>query len=89
MTIIKDPKIEPYFIKKEEFCYTLYLNVKPKEGKEYNKPIGYYANLEHALNKIPREKTNLKESYDSIKEYVEEYKKIKNEIENLFKSLIS
>ena len=56
-TIIKDPAIEPFHISKDQYCYTVVQTVTPdpsnlekgSEGKNYEKPIGHYSNLSHAL----------------------------------------
>ena len=48
ITIIRDPKIEPYFIGKDAYCYTVYQTITPdtkytennKPGKDYTKALG-------------------------------------------------
>ena len=57
LTVIKDPNLEPYFITKDDHCYTVQMTVKPNanhfrtkgKGKEYSKPQTYHPNLGSAL----------------------------------------
>lgn len=64
ITIIEDKLLEPYFISKDDYCFTINQRVKPKkehfktngDGKKYNKKIGYYPTLNQALVKIYNEK---------------------------------
>ena len=64
ITTIEDPLLEPYFITKDETCFTVHGRVVPngehfrskKGGTAYAKPQGYYATLEQALDKISRER---------------------------------
>lgn len=60
---ISDPLLEPYYITKDDTCFTVHLRVQPKkghfrtkkEGTEYSKPQGYYVSLEKSLLKISDE----------------------------------
>lgn len=91
ITFIRDPKIEPYFIGKDSYCYTIYQTVVPdtrytennKPGKEYVKPLGHYSSFGNCLKTIARNKVNDKKSYESIKEYIEMFQKIQSEINEL------
>ena len=91
LTIIRDPKIEPYFIGKDSYCYTIYETVTPdtkytednKPGKEYTKSLGHYSNFGNCLKAIARNKTNDKQNYSSIMEYLETYKQIETTINSL------
>jgi len=81
---INDPIMEPYFISMDDNCMTVNLKVMPDSRysdskKEYTKIIGHYSNLGSALKSIAKDKINSK-SYDSLKEYINEYQKL---IENL------
>ena len=38
-----------YFIQVDEMNHTLYTRQVSKEGKEYNRPAGYYSSIESAL----------------------------------------
>ena len=94
-TIIKDPAIEPFFISKDQYCYTVYENVTPDpdnlekgvKGKEYQKAVGHYGRLGHALNKIAKSKVDLKEEYDSIVSYIREFEKQNKSMEELLNKI--
>ena len=90
-TFIRDSKIEPYFIGKDTHCYTVYETVTPDirytegnvAGKDYTKPVGHYSNFGNCLKAIARSKTNDKQNYSSIMEYLETYKQIEKSINEL------
>lgn len=86
---ITDPLMEPYFIAMDSHCMTVNVKVIPDSrytdsNKEYIKVVGHYHNLSSALEKIIKEKVNNK-SYDSLKEYIESYKYVTNEIKESIK----
>ena len=92
MSKITDPKLEPYYIGKDSHCYTVYEVVTPQakylekgsEGKDYEKPVAHYSNFSKALERVYKEKLNSnKEHYTSIKEYIDEWDKIKNELSEI------
>ena len=79
---ITDPAMEPYFISMDDNCMTVNIKVIPDarysdSGKEYTKIVGHYSNLSAALKSIAKDKANSK-SYDSLKDYIEEYNKLIN-----------
>tara|TARA_R100001591_G_C4259006_1_gene159215 strand:- start:186 stop:506 length:321 start_codon:yes stop_codon:yes gene_type:complete len=88
ITVISDPLIEPYYITKDDLCYTVNERIIPNKdhfrskgkGTEYAKPQGYYASFELALVKISEELMHTKRNYDSLSEYIEEYRIISNQI---------
>ena len=90
-TFIRDAKIEPYFIGKDAHCYTVYETITPdarytnenKPGKDYVKPLGHYGNFGNCLKAIARQKTNDKQNYSSIVEYLETYKQMEKTINEL------
>ena len=92
MTIIKDNLLEPYFIGKDAHCYTAYEVITPQkkylekgsEGKNYEKPIGHYTDFGSAVQSIMKAKLNRGDKeFDSIKDYLNEWKKIKLELKTL------
>jgi len=92
MTIIRDELIEPYFIGKDAYCYTAYEVITPQkkylakgsEGKNYEKPIGHYADFGNALLAIMKHKLNEKNGeYSSIQEYLDKWNKIKSNLNNI------
>lgn len=93
---LTDSKLEPFFITVDEYCYTVKEKVisdvnhfKSKgTGKEYEKSLFYFPDLGSALSKIIDLKTGSKD-FNSLKEYLNEYKNIKNEIKEYANQLRS
>ena len=83
-TIIQDPSMEPFFISKSSTGgFTVYERViKGENNTPYIKTICYPANFSYTLKTVAQEKLNEKKSYDSIKEYVDTYKSISEEMTN-------
>tara|TARA_B100000497_G_scaffold3207_1_gene3493 strand:+ start:5100 stop:5417 length:318 start_codon:yes stop_codon:yes gene_type:complete len=100
-TIIKDPALDPFFISKDQYCYTVMEVITPdeknigkfkkkdngNEGKDYEKPIGHYSSLASALKNIAKGKIDHKKDYSSIMSYIEEYNKQNKEMENLLNKI--
>jgi hypothetical protein len=94
-TIIKDPVLEPFFLSKDEYCYTVYEIVTPdpknlekgSKGKDYQKALGHYTKLSHALNCIAKVKLDHKKEYNSIKSYIQQWETNKQAMETLLESL--
>jgi len=91
-TKIKDPKMDPYYIGKDTYCYTVYQIVTPQEkyleegseGKDYEKPVAHYSNFGSALQRVAKEKlNNEREQYNSIKEYIERWDELMVELKKL------
>lgn len=90
---IYDEGIEPLFIGKDASTgggYIVYLrkDVEQKNGKgiaKYAKVVGYPSTFTNALKMVSRERLNVTgpNQYDSIKEYIGEWKKIKEEMDSL------
>ena len=79
---INDPLMDPYFISMDDNCMTVNIKVIPDSrysdsGKEYTKIVGHYSNLGSALKSIAKDKVNSK-SYESLKDYIEEYHNVIN-----------
>lgn len=101
MTIIKDEVLEPFHISKDQYCYTVVETITPEEknlgrfgnkgnkneGKNYEKPLGYYGNFADALKKIAKSKLEFKDEYDSVFEYIEEYNYQKEIINKLINKI--
>ena len=94
-TIITDPVLEPFYLSKDQYCYTVYEKVTPdpanlekgSKGKDYQKALGHYTKLSHALNFNAKAKLDCKSEYNSIKSYIQEWEKNKEAMENLLESL--
>lgn len=86
---ITDPLLEPYFITKDEYSYTVKEMVSSNadhfrskgKSKTYEKSLYYYPKFDQAINKIAELKTT-KEDFNSLNEYIENYKLIENQIKN-------
>lgn len=94
--IIKDPELEPFFIVRDKYNYSVMETIVPQkrylepgsEGKPYEKAIGHYSSLAGALKKIARFKLDLPDrTYHSIKEYIDRHEALLNEMEKLYKKL--
>ena len=88
--VITDPLLEPFFITKDEYSYTVKQNVtsdashfRAKKGtpKTYEKSLYYFTHMDQALNKICELQAST-DSFNSLKEYINNYKSISNQIKN-------
>jgi hypothetical protein len=52
-------------------------------GKDYTKALGHYSNFGNCLKAIARNKTNDKQNYSSIIDYLETYRQIEKSINEL------
>jgi len=87
-TLVRDPLIEPYGIGQEKhggFSVVEFkerLNTKTGETTLRLQPVSYPSTFPGALDYIIRNKMCDQKSYNSIAEYIETYKKLKEEIFN-------
>jgi len=87
---ISDPLLEPYFLTKDEYGFTVKENVSPNsnhfrtqgKGKSYEKSLFYFPTFETALERIATLKLSQKENYNSLQDYLEDYNVISNQIKN-------
>jgi len=87
--IITDPTLEPFFITKDEYSYTVKQNVTSNSShfrskgnsKTYEKSLYYFPTLGQAINKISELQMG-EDNYTSLKEYITEYTQIQNNIKN-------
>jgi hypothetical protein len=87
---ITDPALEPYFITKDEYSFTIKENVSPNsnhfrtkgKGKDYEKSLYYFPTFPQALKRISELQLSQKENYTSINDYIEDYNVISNQIKN-------
>jgi hypothetical protein len=95
-TIIKDPALEPFFLSKDQYCYTVFENIVPTntstrgrksaDGKEYQRAYGHYSKLSSAVNAVIKLKTDTKvNQYDSLTSYLDEIKQQEQQLKNLLK----
>ena len=86
---ITDPLLEPYFITKDEYSYTVKEMVSSDashfrskgKSKTYEKSLYYYPKFDQAVNKIAELKTTKKDA-NSLKEFIENYQSISNQIKS-------
>jgi hypothetical protein len=93
LTLIKDPLIEPYFIGKDASSYTVYETLMPgnnKKGrgrqtreKEGIKPLSFHSTFDSCLSSIAKLKIENRPVYNSISEYVAEWRRVKEEINQI------
>lgn len=76
---IKDPLLENYYIKVDDNCMTLVETIVSDGGKTYEKPVSYHTSFDKVLAAFVKEKVNAT-SYDSIQEYLDNYKTLTNQI---------
>lgn len=86
-TIIKDPKLTPFHISRDQYCYTVVETITPDNGKDYEKPIGHYGNLGKALQSIATNKMRLKQEYSTVRSYINEWEEVKDKIDQLLNKL--
>jgi len=90
ITTISDPLMEPYYITKDDVCYTVNERIIPNEnhfrskgkGTEYAKPQGYYPEFKQALEKVAKEQLHTRESYISLNDFLDKFKQIENNIKS-------
>jgi hypothetical protein len=95
-TIIKDPTLEPFYISKDKYCYTVIELITPtrtrgsstKQKEPYEKSIGHYTHINHALKAIAKGRlTSPPKLYNSIKDYLSYYEEINKELETLLNKM--
>lgn len=82
---ITDPNIEPFYVTKDSYCYTIYEKIN--KGKGYNKVIGHYTDIGSVLKKLAHSQIRYKLKYNSVKEFLDTYNELQQNIEKLFKDL--
>ena len=79
LTTIRDEKIEPYFIQKDKYGYTVFVDVENNINV-----VGHYSSFGYCLRKIAVEKIHTDNKfYESIQDYLNYYEKVKLETEKL------
>eukprot|EP01046_Picozoa_sp_COSAG06_P009267 COSAG06_NODE_481_length_15160_cov_3.931479_13_plen_107_part_00 len=93
---ITDPRLEPFFITKDEYSYTVKQNVKSDashfrakgKAKTYEKSLYYYSGLSQALLKISELQLNMGDS-NNLEEHINNYDKITNNLKNYIDEKLS
>jgi len=81
-TIIKDPLLEPYFIKHRKREYSLY-----KLENNNEKEIGHFNNMTNVLLVIIKEKMGSQNETLTLKEYSDKYFELSTNILNSIKQI--
>jgi hypothetical protein len=84
LRFIKDPKIEPYYIQLDDYCYIAQKSTYSEAGHEYQNTIGHYSSLGLCLEAIARDDAKSR-SYDSLREFVKNFEAKSNELKNIIK----
>lgn len=90
LTLIEDPSMEPYFITKDENCYTVNIRIKSNKdhfrsngkSKSYTKSLTFHPQFERALEWISKEKLHTKKHYTTLSSFLDEFKSIQNKIKS-------
>ena len=90
LTLIEDPCMEPYFITKDDNCYTVNQRIQSNadhfrsngKSKEYTKALTFHANFGQALNRITQDQLHDKEHHTSLNDFLNKYRQIENNIKN-------
>mgnify|MGYP003636500832 FL=1 len=94
--IVRDPIMEPYFIQKDRYNFTVMERVTPTKGfagakaknKELERTLGYYTTFRSALFRISKEKFKTKSGdYDTVKDYINEWEQVRNGLDTLLNSI--
>jgi hypothetical protein len=84
LRFIKDPKIEPYYIQLDDYCYIAQKSTYSEAGHEYQNTLGHYTTLGGCLEAIARDDAK-SESYNSLREFVERFENKAKELKNIIK----
>jgi hypothetical protein len=85
--VIKGDIIHPFSINIIDGCYTVFKEKTTSKGVKIDETHGYFSAFDTALSKVIHLKAehNLLGKTLEIKEYINEFRKIKKEIEKLLK----
>ena len=87
ITTITDPILDPYFITKDDHCYTVNIKVESDKdhfrskgkSKTYSKSISYHARFDQALRWVSDEQLHIRKKLD-LNEFLTQFKNIRNNI---------
>lgn len=96
-TIIKDPNLEPFFISRDKYCYSVMEMVMPERKRNskdktplepYEKAVGHYTSLGTALKRIAKgQLDDPTQAYDSVKEYLDRLEELNLKMEELLNKI--
>ena len=87
LTTISDPSLDPYFITKDDHCYTVNIKIESDKdhfrskgkSKSYSKSISYHARFDQTLKWVSDEQLHIKKKLN-LNEYLTEFTNIRNKI---------
>jgi|TARA_R110002050_G_scaffold157723_1_gene286369 hypothetical protein len=90
LTMIEDQSLEPYFITKDENCYTVNIKIKSNanhfrstgKSKTYTKALTFHSDFGTALERVTKEQLHNKKSHKSLSDFLGNYKTIESNIKN-------
>jgi|TARA_B100001113_G_C20628403_1_gene413619 hypothetical protein len=96
LTTLDDERLAPYFITKDDYCWTVNERVTPnqnhfrakKSSKIYNKPRAYFPNLGQALNWISQNQLHDK-GESTMDDVLKKFKTIETNIKSYTNELRS
>tara|TARA_R100000742_G_C4207660_1_gene34916 strand:- start:167 stop:478 length:312 start_codon:yes stop_codon:yes gene_type:complete len=88
LTLIEDPNMDPFFITKDEHCYTVNRRIKSNanhfrstgKSKTYSKALTFHSKFEDALKRITEEQLHTKEHYTNLSDFLNHFLTIENNI---------
>jgi hypothetical protein len=93
-TLIEDPAMEPYFITRDDNCYTVNQRIQSNanhfrstgKSKEYTKALTFHSNFEQALNRITQDQLHDKEHHSSLEGFLQKFRTIESNIKTYLKN---
>jgi len=90
LTLIEDPSMDPFFITKDEHCYTVNRRIKSNanhfrstgKSKTYSKALTFHSKFEDALKRITEEQLHTKKHYKTLNDFLNHFLTIENNIKN-------
>ena len=90
LTLIEDPSMDPFFITKDEHCYTVNRRIKYNanhfrstgKSKTYSKALTFHSKFEDALKRITEEQLHTKKHYKTLNDFLNHFLSIENNIKN-------
>lgn len=80
-SFIFDPLIEPYYIERDQYCYTV--KKKNEDGQLSQMSFGHYSRFGAAILRITRLKCITGQNYESIKDYINEWNKLQTTLRTI------
>jgi len=86
---IRDPRLDPYFITKDEYSYTIKQTITSDtthfrskgKSKTYEKSLYYHSSMGEALNKISQLQCD-RQDYNNLDNFITEYKNVAEKIKS-------